>query len=85
MPRESSRPGQEGKEHGPLWTTQIHRPRIGPAGQIRWSLFQFFQCGEKKMKKRNTQGQNVWLETEETALMPSPLDARDPKTRRAAI
>lgn len=48
MPRESSRPGQEGKEHGPLWTTQIHGPRNGPAGQIRWSLFQFFQCGEKK-------------------------------------
>lgn len=47
-PRESSRPGQEGKEHGPLWTTQIHRPRIGPAGQIKWSLFQSFQCGEKK-------------------------------------
>lgn len=40
MPRESSRPGQEGKEHGPLWTTQIHRPRIGPAGV------------EKKRKKK---------------------------------
>lgn len=48
-PRESSRPGQEGKEHGPLWTT-----RIGPAGQIRWSLFQFFQCGGKKKKKQHT-------------------------------